>query len=154
MYPQAGLVVLIRVPILTALLLFSAPTIDSYLQSGLKDAEFTAVVVKGDQAALSKIGKDFGRSYEFSSAHVYAKEPFELRIESKYEGTTVSMIENATSSVYHVPGVRLKPSDLTHSPGRRQTFLDFGILTPSLFSDLFDAISSPKTRGRAPWFLT
>jgi hypothetical protein len=158
-YPSPALVVVLSVPFPFALLLTSclaAPeAIETFVQPGLHDAEFTAKIVSGDQAALAKIGKDFGTSYKFSSAHVYVKDPFELRIESVYEGTKVTMIENGTTVSYRAAGFR-RPRDLTHSPGGRQTFLDFGILTSSLFSVLFDAafVSADNTAGTATFDLT
>lgn len=115
-------------------------SIATYCQPAFRDASFTAKVVSGDQAALAKIGKDFGTSYKFSSAQVFIQEPFHLRIESNYEGSKVVMVENDVTTVYSMPGTGIKKRrDLTHSPGGRQTVMDFGILTASLFDSVFDA---------------
>ena len=124
------------------------PTIATYCQGGLHDATFTAKVVSGDQAALAKIGKDFGTSYKFSSAQVFIEEPFKLRVESNWEGSKVVMVENDLTTVYSIPGTGIKKArDLTHSPGGRQTLMDFGILTPSLFASVFDAAFVSENTG-------
>ncbi|MHB8635969.1 MAG: LolA-like protein [Fimbriimonadaceae bacterium] len=132
-----------------------APSIDDYCQTGLRDVSFTATVVSGDQEALKKIGKDFGTSFKFSSAKVYIQEPFKLRIESDYEGSKVVMVENDLTTVYSIPGIR-RVRDLTHSPGGRQTLLDFGVLAPSLFKSVFDAsfVSASARDGTVTFDLT
>jgi outer membrane lipoprotein-sorting protein len=118
----------------------ASPTINDVLQKGLTDVTFTAHVVKGNQDALAKINRDFGKSFEFSSAKVSMKEPLKVRIESRYEDMTVVMVENDASQVYLIPKIRMKQKrDLTKSPGGRQTFMDFGILTPDLFPAVFSA---------------
>jgi hypothetical protein len=146
-------------PSLLPLVLFTQSTtqsIDTYCQTGLHDATFTAKVVSGDQDALQKIGRDFGTSYKFSSARVFLEEPFKLRVESNYEGSKVVMVENDLKVVYSLPGVGKKGRDLTHAPGARQTMLDFGILTPSLFATIFDAafVSESSTDGTVTFDLT
>ena len=124
------------------------PTIDAYCRHGLHDATFTAKVVSGDQAALSKIGRDFGTSYKFNSAQVFIEEPFKLRVESNWQGSKVVMVENDLTTVYTIPGTGIKKvRDLTHSPGGRQTLMDFGILAPSLFASVFDAAFVSENTG-------
>lgn len=146
---------------MTLVLLFaliqSQPTIDAVCQHGFKDASFTAKVVSGNQGALKRIGKDFGQSYKFSSARVFIAEPFKLRIESMYEDSKVVMVENALTTIYTIPGTGIRRvRDLSHSPGGRQTLMDFGVLTPSLFESLFDAhfVSEDATAGTVTYDLT
>jgi len=126
------------------------PAIDAFCASDFRDASFTAKVVSGNQDELRKIGKDFGTSYKFNSAQVFIQEPFKLRIESNYEGSKVVMVENDLTTLYLIPGTNIKQRrDLTHSPGGRQTLLDFGVLTPSLFKSLFEATfvsENPETK--------
>ena len=69
-----------------------------------------------------------------------AKEPFKVNVEAKSDDTKVTYIINGVKQLYSIPKLRLnQKSDLSKSPGRRQTFLDFGIPTSSLFDSLFIA---------------
>ena len=122
------------------------------MQAGVKTLRFDLVVVKADQKELRKINRDFGKSFKFPSAKVWIEEPFKLRVESRYEDTTVVMVENDLTTVYSVPQAKLRRTrDLTHSPGGRQTFLDFGLLTPSLSRD-FLAAKYVGSDGTGPIF--
>lgn len=119
---------------------FQSNKIDAYVQTGFRDASFTAKVLKKDQAELKKINDDFGQAYRFANTNVRLKEPFKLRLDASVEDTTVTYVINGTQQHFKVARLGLnKKENLSKDPGRRQTPLDFGILTPSLFTDLFDA---------------
>lgn len=118
---------------------YQQPTIQSVCQTDLKDASFTARVVKGDQAELAKVNKDFGQAYKFQYTNVKMKEPFKLRLETNVEDTQVTFIFNGAHRLIRIPKARLVDrKDFSNNPGQRQTALDFGMLTPSLFIHLFD----------------
>ncbi len=131
--------------------------ISSYWQAGLKDAAFTAVVEKAQQRELTKINKDFASSYRFKSTNVWMKEPFKLRLEAKIEDQDIYFILNGTRRLLRVPksGISQR-EDLAKSPGKRQTALDFGVVTPGLFNDLFEAkfIRIDKSTGQGVFDLT
>jgi outer membrane lipoprotein-sorting protein len=116
-----------------------ATNIDGYLQTDLKDATIVARIVKGNQKELLKINKDFGQSYRFESSTIYFKEPFKMRAEAHVEETSVVYIINGTDLTIKIPNMKLPKQDLAHAPGRRQTLMDIGILTPSLMSGLLNA---------------
>ncbi|MBI3721813.1 MAG: hypothetical protein HY248_04595, partial [Fimbriimonas ginsengisoli] len=128
---------------LAALLLLAAhdgPKIDDFVQPRLHDASFTARVEKGDQNELAKINKDFGQAYRFQFTNVKVKEPFKLRLETNVEDTEITYVINGARQMYWIPKARIHISkDFSSEPGRRQSALDFGLLTPSLFESLFDA---------------
>lgn len=114
--------------------------ISDVYQPNFKDASFTARVVTGNQGELQKINRDFGQSYKFKFTHVKLKEPFKLRLESEVDDTSAIMILNGTTQLLRVPRIRFsQKTNLATEAGRRQTLLDFGILTSSLFDDLFAA---------------
>lgn len=114
--------------------------IDDYVQKALRDATFVARVVKGDQRELRKINDDFGQSYRFDTTTVRVKEPFKLRIEANVEDTDIVYVINGAMQLISVPRSRLnQKTNLSNAPGRRQSLLEFGILTPSLFDGLFNA---------------
>lgn len=113
-------------------------SIDDFVQKNLKDISFSARVLKSDQRELTKISKDFGESYRFATTRLSYKEPMKVRVEAHVEDTTVLYILDGPTQYVRVPRSGIKQrTDLTNQPGRRQTPLDFGIVTPSLFDDLF-----------------
>ncbi len=116
------------------------PKIDDVLQSNFRSATFTAVVGSASQAELQKINKDFAQSYRFKSMEVWMKEPFKIRMESKVDDSDILMVINGAVRKLSIPKARLSQKfDLSKEPGKRQTALDFGLLTPSLFANFFDA---------------
>ena len=119
---------------------FQTPSINQYVQRNLNDATFQARVIKADQLELKKINKDFGQSYRFETTTIRFKEPFMMRVEATVDDSSILYIINGSTQLFKVPRIRLNQrTDLSKSPGRRQTPLDFGILTPSLFENLFVA---------------
>lgn len=113
--------------------------IENYVQDGLRDATLVARILKGNQRELSKINKDFGQSYRFDSTTAYFKEPFKIRAEAHVEDTNIVYILNGPDLWIKVPNMKLPKQDLAMHPGRRQTLMDVGILTPSLMSGLLNA---------------
>jgi outer membrane lipoprotein-sorting protein len=112
--------------------------ISRYLQNDLHDAAFQAKVVHADQRELAKINSDFGASYRFGTTDIHLKEPFKLRIDARVEDTHLTYVLNGTLQVLKVGPINQR-TNLAHAPGRRQTDFDFGLLTPSLFGDLYEA---------------
>lgn len=116
------------------------PGVDDIVQSAFKDCRFEARVVKGNQRELKKINSDFAASYRFSFMKAQIKEPFKVRLESTVDDTNIVYLLVGTKRTYSIPRIKVNTTeDLSNSPGKRQTVLDFGILTPSLFKELFTA---------------
>ena len=118
----------------------STPRIEDYVQRNLRDATLVARVLKGDQRELKKINGDFGQAYRFDTTTVQIKEPFKLRLEANVEDSNVIYIINGPRRLLKIPKSGISQSkDLSMHPGQRQTLMDFGLLTPSLFEDLFQS---------------
>jgi len=126
---------------LLSLIVAQSPVrIESVIPNNFRSAEFTAVKTSGNQKELAKINEDFGMSYRFSRTKVTIKEPFMLRLEGKVEDTSAVFVTNGTRKMFKAPRSKLSIKDNTaNSPGKRQTVLDFGLVVPSLFTELFDA---------------
>jgi outer membrane lipoprotein-sorting protein len=120
---------------------------DDIVQPNFKDAKFTAHVVSGNQKELKKINDDFGQSYRFTSTTAWVKEPFMLKMEAQVEDAKVSYIINGTMKAYKLGSKATVRDNVANAPGKRQTLFDFGILTPSLFKDLFVAKFIRVDRG-------
>jgi hypothetical protein len=118
----------------------SGPSIRDVWQDDLKDFSFVARRVSANQRELAKINKDFGNAYRFTSTEIQYREPMMLRGESKVEDQSIVYILNGAIRRYRIPraGINTR-EDLSRAPGKRQTTLDFGLITPSLFNNLFEA---------------
>lgn len=123
-----------------ALLLGANPSINDCVPANFRSATFVARKVTGNQRELAKINKDFGMSYRFSSTTVSMEEPFKLRMESKVDDSTFLFIVNGVNKVARAPRSNINVREnVATKPGKRQTAFDFGLLTPAMLKDLFDA---------------
>lgn len=127
----------------------SNPTIGSVAATNLKDVKFTWVVENANQRELAKINRDFANSMRFKTSMVEMEEPFKLRMESTVEDSTVIFIVNGPKKLIKIPRTGLtQREDVSGAPGKRQTFFDFGLLTPSLFQNYFTGtFVRNETRG-------
>lgn len=135
----------------------STVKINDCWQTNLDDLSFTASVVSANQRELAKINKDFANSYRFKSTKVQMKEPLKLRLESTVDDMDIVFVLNGATRVVKIPtrGIRNK-ENLAKAPGKRQTGLDFGFLTPGLFSNLFVAkfVRTDRATGQHVFDLT
>lgn len=115
-------------------------SINSYVSNSFKDMAFTAKVGSANQKELAKINQDFAKSYRFKSSNVWLKEPMKLRMEARVEDTDIFFIVNGGKKLIKIPRAKIDTKDdVSKAPGKRQTPLDFGLLTPSLFNNFFQA---------------
>lgn len=135
----------------------SGPSTSDIVQPALHDMQFVAYNKVGNQSELQKINKDFGDSYRFKYLNIWAKEPFKLRLETRVNDTDMYYVLNGTTRVFNIPRAKLhQRENLSRGPGKRQTWLDFGLLTRSLLDDLFDAkyIRTDRATGDLVFDLT
>ncbi|HZH97552.1 MAG TPA: outer membrane lipoprotein-sorting protein [Fimbriimonadaceae bacterium] len=112
--------------------------VDDIVQKSFRDATFVARIIKGSQKELKKINDDFAYSYRFTFMKAQVKEPFMVRLESTVEDTNLLYIINGDRKKYSIPRIKInKTENISLAPGKRQTPMDFGILTPSLFKGDF-----------------
>ncbi|MCC7433576.1 MAG: outer membrane lipoprotein-sorting protein [Methanoregulaceae archaeon] len=127
------------------------PDWNDIVQKNFRDAFFVAKVVRGNQAELKKINGDFAYSYRFTTTTARVKEPFKMRLEAVVEDAKLLYIINGAKKHYNVDNKLKGVDDVSKAPGKRQTTLDFGILTPSLFDDLFVAKFVRTDRESGNW---
>ena len=118
-------------PVLAALLFTApAPLLADIVSQKLEDISFTMNLVSSDRAELRKINSDFATTYEVKSTMFKYKDPLMLRAEGKINGQTVQYVIAGERKTYYVPKFRIKSSqDVGKAPGKRQTLLDWGIVT-------------------------
>ncbi len=116
------------------------PKIEDVFQRSFRDAYFVATIDMAKQSELVKIRKEFGTQYRFKETKVWLKEPHKIRLEAKVDDTLVIYLINGTKKQFKVPRVNMSQvEDVADAPGKRQTFLDFGIMTSTMFSDPFSS---------------
>ncbi|MCH7902997.1 MAG: outer membrane lipoprotein-sorting protein [Armatimonadetes bacterium] len=135
-----------------ALITQKDPTIEDAVLIGFKSATFVTTVSGAKQSELRKINKDFAASYRFKRMKVQMKEPFKIRLSTAVDDTRIVMIINGPKKVYRIPKVNLsKREDNSKNPAKRQTTLDFGLLTKSLFDGYMDAKYVRTDRLTGEW---
>jgi len=129
--------------------------ISSYVQTDLQDVTLVAKIIKGDQSELKKINKDFGLSYQFKESTISIKLPLKMRAETKIEDSTILYVINGTDLMTSFAGLHSK-QNLATKPGRRQSSVEIGILTPDLFTSFLDAkfVEKDNVTGAAVFDLT
>jgi len=140
-----------------ALIALPEPTAEDIVQKGFRDATFTARVTKGIQSELIKIKRDFGETYRFKVVTSYLKEPLLLRLETTAENTTITYVINDFIRYWKISGANLKGSEDLHlKPGKIQTPLDYGLITPSILEHLFVAkyVRTERSTGDLVFDLT
>jgi|GEM_PF-393785 len=93
-----------------------------------KDLTATLHVTKFDTKELEKIGSDFTTTYSLRNLTLSFKNPDKIRLEGKSptRGTAL-MILNGPDRYFEVPKFNIhKTENLTKSPGKRQSLLEFG----------------------------
>lgn len=111
--------------------------IDDYVQTRLRDLRATIRQQNANQRELEKINKDFANSYRIKQMTARYKEPIRMRLESKVGVVNVVYIINGNRK-YVSAGPIKNTDDITNAPGKRQSLMDFGILTPG-FMQLVNA---------------
>lgn len=135
-----------------ALVIVPDPTIEDAVLSGFKSASFVTTVSGARQSELRKINKDFAQSYRFKRMEVQMKEPFKVRLSTTVDDSRVVMVINGARKMYAIPKAGLKiREDNSENPAKRQTALDFGFITKSLFNGYLSAKYVRTDRLTGEW---
>lgn len=103
--------------------------INDYVQTRLQDLRATVRQQAANQRELERINRDFANSYRVKQMTARYKEPLRMRLESKIGVVNVVYIINGNHK--HVSAGPIRTTDdISNAPGKRQSLMDFGILTP------------------------
>lgn len=101
-----------------------------------KDITLVCRVTYANVPELKKIGKDFTRTYEFKTTFVRYKAPDKFKIEGKLGMVKAEVVINGDRKATIIPAVHYtKKENIASEPHKRQTDLDIGILSDSLWQD-------------------
>lgn len=119
---------------------FADPDAGDIVQPKFQDAQFTTKVINPNFAELAKIDDDYAKQYRFDEMKVALKEPFKLRLETRIQEATVQLIQNEYKVTYRIPRNNFSTTqDLQKSIGRLLTIMEYGVITPSVLKEIFDA---------------
>lgn len=128
------------------------PDFKSFVQDKLRDLQMESRAKGVRLGELRKINKDFANAYRFKRMTVYYKEPLKLRLESEVQGTRILYILNGGTKFVSGGGRRVR-EDVSNSPGKRQTPLDFGFITPAVARQLEANFQKEEREGGASLFV-
>ncbi len=111
------------------------PDFRTMLQDRLRDLQMEVRAEGVRLGELRKINKDFANAYRFKWMRVLYKEPLKLRLESEVLSRRITYVLNGGTKLVTAPGERIR-EDVSNSPGKRQTSMDFGFITPALARQL------------------
>lgn len=112
-----------------------APDFQNLVQNKLKDLQMTITAGKIRLGELRKINNEFANAYRFKKMEVYYKEPSRMRLESEVLSRKLLYVINGDKKYIKAPGHQ-EVQDVAEAPGKKQTMLDFGLITPSVASRL------------------
>lgn len=98
--------------------------------SPVRDIKADSKVVSRNMDALKKISGEFAQSYRFATSTFYYKEPNKMRLDSKAGVVSVRYVINGNAKTVKAGAIN-KRTDITNDPGKRQTALTVGLVTPA-----------------------
>ncbi|MGI8924289.1 MAG: outer membrane lipoprotein-sorting protein [Fimbriimonadales bacterium] len=119
--------------IFAALVLTPGQAFADAVQPKLRDISFTVKLEWSSRAELSKINRDFAMGYEAHTAEVQYKDPLMLRGTAKISGQKAIYVIKGDTKTWYVPRFGAKVDQkVGAAPGKRQTLLDFGLVTTGM----------------------
>jgi outer membrane lipoprotein-sorting protein len=129
-----------------------APDFRAMVQDRLRDLQMDVKAEGVRLGELRKINKDFANAYRFKWMKVYYKEPLKLRLESEVLSRRITYILNGGIKLVIAPGQRVR-DDVSNSPGKRQTPLDFGFITPAVARQLDATFQREEKEGNTTLYV-
>ncbi|HUV04178.1 MAG TPA: hypothetical protein VMX94_03630 [Armatimonadota bacterium] len=115
--------------------------------NGFRDVTLTCKVLYANHAELKKIGKDFNKSYEFKSTTVRYKAPNKMKMEGKLGLLKAVVVINGDRKATIIPAIHYsKKENIRDEPHKRQTDIDIGIVTDSVWRD-YIVLGNADERG-------
>lgn len=100
---------------------------------GFKDIELDAKVKYSNTEELQKISKDLCTTYKLGKMSVRYKSPDKLRLDAKLGIVGISMVINGNEKGFRLPIRGWQKQNIKGKPHERQTDLDLGIVSDSLW---------------------
>ena len=113
----------------------AAPSIQNFVSTSVKTLQLSSEIVTENQDELRTIDGDIALAYRLHRGSMAYEQPGKLRIDASIPHlATGYYIINGNQKLTVAPFVH-KVQDTTGAPGKRQTLLDFGLVSPELLTD-------------------
>jgi outer membrane lipoprotein-sorting protein len=110
----------------------------------IKDASFVAERTGIDRDELEKINRDFAAMFRLVRMDLKYKAPEKIRIDSKVGPAKLTLIVNGNTKYLKAP-FKEEKDDLKKYPDKRQSSLDFGLVSGGIWSE-WDARGVPDKK--------
>lgn len=101
--------------------------------SSFRDLTMDVAITQANQKELAKIGADYGRAYEFKNSKLIFKSPDKYKMTAKAGIVNVTYV--VTGDIKRIKaGVISKTDNIANEPHKKQTVLDVGIVTDTIWN--------------------
>lgn len=111
--------------------------------TSVRDVQLIVEVGRRNADELERINDDFAQQFKLKRAEVWYKSPDSVRVETRIGPTKLTYIIDADNKWTKAPLKGTVQENIADKPNRRQTGLEFGILSTFLFSKM--SASAPKS---------
>ena len=113
----------------------AAPDIHTLTSTSVKTLQMSSEITTENQDELKKISGDIALAYRLHRGSLAYEQPGKFRIDASIPHlVTGYYVLNGNQKLTVAPFVH-KVQDTTGSPGKRQTLMDFGLISPELLTD-------------------
>lgn len=117
--------------------------------ANFKDLTLDTRIDHANQRELAVIGKDFGKAYEFKNSKLWFKMPDMVKMQAKAGFVNVTYIITGDTKRIQA-GVIRKTDDIKEEPHKKQTALDLGIATETIWDEFQVAYHRADTFNGRP----
>ena len=134
-YRLSPIFMAIAIALLLSGVVSAAPSIQTFVSASVKTLQLSSEIVTENQDELRTIDGDIALAYRLHRGSMAYEQPGKLRIDASIPHlATGYYIINGNQKLTVAPFVH-KVQDTTGAPGKRQTLLDFGLVSPELLTD-------------------
>jgi len=134
-YRLSPILIAIAIAPLLSGVVSAASSIETFVSASLKTLQLSSEIVTENQDELRTIDGDIALAYRLHRGSMAYEQPGKLRIDASIPHlATGYYIINGNQKLTVAPFVH-KVQDTTGAPGKRQTLLDFGLVSPELLAD-------------------
>ncbi len=113
-----------------------------------RDLTMDVKITYANQKELAVIGTDYGKAYEFENSKLFFKVPDMFRMTARVGLVSVNYIVRGNAKIIRA-GIIKKTDDISKSPHKKQTALDVGVVSDSLWKEFsVDYVRSENYLGR------
>ena len=119
---------------------------------GFRDLKMDVAIAYSNQKELAVIGKDYGKAYGFKNAELFFKVPDKFEMTARAGLVNVSYV--ITGDIKRIKaGLIKKTDDISKEPHKKQTALDVGVVSDSLWKEFNVDYERKEMDGDTPVYV-